>query len=202
LAKAKSKAITRRQADELLASRLARRDPEFEKLVDAQGYVFPDGSLLAIHADGPMRLWESRDACVAMLRGVASSKPTHILAGKASGQSGFGASAIRRADDLRTRLNLPSPSREGVAVLDERLAGVSSQILSKMFDDIVAYLGEAIRREVSGQWEEIAVGGGVFEPWIVRAGGRRHSPFALVYSELVEAGAERSMAGAMDGELA
>jgi hypothetical protein len=70
-----------------------------------------------------------------------------------------------------------------------------------VFESLVAYVGEVIRRKVNGRWKvHPTAKGAACEPTIIDSLGNEYAPFMIVSKALDEP--VFSIAGATEGELA
>jgi hypothetical protein len=84
-----------------------------------------------------------------------------------------------------------------LAVVD-RAARKISDVFDKagIFDALVAYVGEVIRRAINGHWEmRFNRGCKCWEPWVV-GGYDEIAPFVIIYDQLVDQPETGSLEGA------
>ena len=189
-----SRELNRRQVRELLASAHAP-DPEVANRTLTDVYRLDQNRSLLVFEDGRGRLYESRTALLDMMDAIEKEPPSPTLAELCPEGREFPTHAKRLADEL----GIVAPSDLDGFV--HRL-GVETCLTHPTFSQLVAYVGEAIRRKRGGDWQmRLAADGNSWEPWLVDAEGRAHPAFRLVFKELVEWGPESSLAGAVSYQL-
>jgi hypothetical protein len=187
----KSRALTARQVRELLTTDPAP-DPEVSGLASSQACQVPDGRALIVLADGKGRLYESRDALLAMLRDVAGRKPVSPFGALLPQGRDFAA----QAPGLAAELGLPVLT--GLPQLDDVVRRLGAPACRKppAFARLVAYAGETIIAARGGGWQMRQDGdNATWVPWVSDASGRDHAPFGLVYKELYEWSRGASLSG-------
>jgi hypothetical protein len=117
--------------------------------------------------------------------------PSHVLSGIWLHGNEFVENVPELLDNLPSRLGLTRDdldlSIQSLAKVDMRLQslGPDACLAPELFDPLVAYLGEVIRKHLGGTWRlEFQPDYDIYEPWIVAASGERHTPFMILYEAL------------------
>jgi hypothetical protein len=125
----------------------------------------------------------------------------HICTGKIVDRKKFPARIDEYAQSLSRELRISHPKLDwtvsSLAVVD-RAARKISDVFDKagIFDALVAYVGEVIRRAINGQWEmRFDRASKCWEPWVVGRYGET-APFVIIYDQLVDQPETGSLEGA------
>ena len=201
-----SRKLTGRQVRDLLAGQpAADADPDVARLVRMDARRLPDGGVLVVLPNGSGRLYESRDALLAMLGDVASQEPVNPLRDLLPLGRGFVAEAPRLAVELAAQGGGELDGTERSLDAVDRLVrgqGAAAFRRPEQFQRLVAYVGEVVRTRTGGEWQAVlGADGQTWEPWVVERDGRRHPVFGLVLKELHEWSAGSSIRGVVAGRL-
>lgn len=159
-------------------------------------YTDSNGRLLAVLKDGAGRLYESRDDWLSLLESVLAlrnQEPTHILNGLLPQGQNFPHEVPNLINELAVKLSISIEqldcSKESLQKIDRAIKrkGRNKYLAAGIFAPLLAYVGEAIRQQVGGDWEMRATDySDVWEPWLIDAQGRDIPIFSSIYDELYE----------------
>lgn len=195
----KVRQISRREAEELLVMPGCQKDEELSTIL-APALLLPDGRLLVYNTDEEDEdagglLWESKQDFVSYCAKPSQSNPTHILEGRLPHGSTFVENIPSLISRLAQELGL-TQSQLGIERKDlqevDRLVrlryDIDARVEPRMFEMLVAYVGEAIRQATDGTWQLRQATGNpnIWEPWIVCPDGQEYAPFISVWSEFYD----------------
>jgi hypothetical protein len=189
-----------------------RVDEALSRRLRTPVYVFADGSalLMLVSRNGRGRLYASYSDFLAMNEEAERQMkegPKHLLEGRLQHGQHFLERVPGLVGSLPQILRLDPTLLDGTEssldAVDEatRRIGAKRALTAAVFEPLVAYIGEVMRRTSGGHWEmRLASDGRTWEPWIVDAQGRSHPPF-MVFDEFYEHGARGSVRGFVAGQL-
>jgi hypothetical protein len=129
----------------------------------------------------------------------------HILAGKIVDRKKFPAKVDEYAQRLSGELGISRRKLDwsvtSLAVVDREARKVKGIFRNAdLFDALIAYVGEVIRRAIDGHWEmRFDRASKCWEPWVVGRYGES-APFVIVYDQLVDQPETGNLEGAAMAE--
>jgi hypothetical protein len=207
--KPETRALRRKEVAELLASQPWALERSVMSSDAMPVYSDAQGRGLVVLPDRRGRLWSSFAELKAAWDAEVQSKPRHVLAGRLPRGRDFPAHVPALVDALAQRLRLARPSLDGtlqsLAHVDAaiRRVGASRALRPPLFEAVVAYAGEVMRKEAAGAWDlRLAADAETWEPWIVDGAGRAHAVFMVVFDALYDhGGGPVCLEGSVAGEL-
>jgi hypothetical protein len=201
----RSRTLSRSEEKRFLGAPDTVVDTEFAALgIDARR--LGDGRVVTVHIGSKARLWESRDLLLATLsRSAADPGPRSVAASLRSGSQFLDelttllSSAPAKLDLPREALDFSIASIERIDEVRRRKDG--KRRVEKALDEIVAYVGEVVRRALDGHWEmRVSDDGKTPEPVVVMKDGRVSHPGVFVLRE-IDLGREGSLLAVTEQEI-
>ena len=187
--------LTEAQIQELLVVETPVSDEELSALTLLDAYQFSDGRILFLFSGDPPTgtLWPSRDIVLQSLVSSEEQAEEHDLArGLPQGQSFLEQVPqliVTLADALELEPEAVDYSDASLVLIDRRVKErykPADRLSAKIFPCLIAYVGEAVRQRVGGEWEmRKAYRSDVWEPWVRSPDGREFAPLLCVHEQLI-----------------
>jgi hypothetical protein len=196
----KNRKVTKQEVKKLLSESNCAKDEEISEAALADTYVMPDGQVLVVDSTGKGRLWESRDDIIAVIQ-QAAEPPEHILTGLLPAGKKFVDSIPSLIGQLPDKLKINRKSLdfswESLTLIDQQVfsrIGRKKCLTPELFEPLLAYAGETMRRRKNGKWEmRLSSDGTTWEPWII-TDDFKFPPFSYLHEQLYESGPAPSIA--------
>lgn len=207
------KRLKKREVTELLADKRWKEDQALTKFFgEARTYVHPDKSVvLSVDWNGKGgMLFLDKDAVYRTASTPDALRPRHMLQGIFQYGEDFRArsDALSKKffEKMRSEVNgsFEPSSVASLSAVDEFVAtkGAKAFLQPDLFVQLLAYVGNVLRKEYSLEWSMNQVGEGIWEPWLIDNYGNKYPIFAAVYRELYEyTPGHSSIAGTVVGEI-
>jgi hypothetical protein len=194
----KSRMVDANTAEFLLRDRNGQIDSTLRGRTTTRRYILDDGGALVLSPDGSGRHWESYRELMNWVE--ALDREAHTGSNMLHPLLPLADEFIRHIPELVTslpRLLRVDPAsldgtEESIAVIDIVVDELGSGHFSTpdVFQSVVAYVGEVIRRRIDGSWDvQLGQDGRTWEPDIIDRYGKKCSLLRL-YNEILEHGEE------------
>jgi hypothetical protein len=183
--------VSKRKVQEFLQAPGCVPAPGLCAAVGGEAYRLADGRILLVHVRGTGALWNEQALRASLPQPPAA--PQHILTNLLPDGRHFPenvpALVSRLLQLLRLRPAELDGTEESLASVDQALAEHYprwGQRDAALFEALVAYVGEVIRRrEPFSRWQtRLGWDRRTWEPWVQTPAGVCYAPFELVYGEL------------------
>src|SRR5690348_3999508 len=205
--------LKKKEVNELLADKGWKEDRMLTKFFGGgKTYVHPENNfVLAVDWNGRRgTLLLDKDVVYRVASDPDTLRPRHMLQGIFPYGSDFPERSKPLAEkflgNMRAEINRPIDpnSRASLDAVDRFVAkkGARAFLRPDSFAELLAYVGNVLRREYSLEWSMVRVSEELWEPWLVDGHGNRSAIFAAVYKELYEYAPWRSsIYGVVIGEV-
>jgi len=185
----------------LLVNKNGRLDPAQSQASTYQTYALNDGSALVVAHDGTGRHWASYDDLVERCRELEKAAKTEsdALPDLFPSRREFIQQAPQLMRELPRLIDVDASTLDAtessIDAIDAAIDAAGSEpfLTADVFQSLVAYVGEVIRRAIGGRWELRSPDDGrTWEPDVIDARGERCN-LLRVYKEMLEHGEEGNL---------
>jgi len=189
----KSRDVNAKTAESLLRERNGKIDPALGGTT-MRRYILDDGGALVLAPDGSGRHWDSYDELVIWVQALETraTRGDNPVGDALPLGNEFLNHIPQLVESLPRLLQVDPSALNGTersmdlidSLIDER--GSDDFLAADVFQSLVAYVGEVIRRQIDGKWDvQLGADRRTWEPDIVDRRGNRCS-LVRVYEEILE----------------